>query len=1223
MADNSEQLRQEFDRRLGRRSAVAKAANRPKSKKSQQVEQTAHIRANAGRPIRQKISTGQQSIPTELKKAFQQQFGPKTAGGGRNAANNFQRTMNNIVDEAVREANERAATERAIMKAMENPADSPVEKSQKREMGVGDYFKAAISSLPGVGDVLRGGKTPLQVQAEALQQSKETGQPADYWQGLMEGFSRSPVGRALDVVSRPAYGVFEGMDRALEAGYDRDEDFWHSFDDLGEGFAAGITGKEKTGFGQVWNRMRDNSEMVGFDELRNLEESHPGVTRWIDRGAGLAGELAFDPLNWVGGGSAGIIRNTGERATENTIKASIRDVVDTATRDFYDDTVVAQGGLRYKPSQDALAQYAAQAAEDAIEKNLLEINAGTHAGWGKMGTEATAQSTAARVTEEVKRRLFSSFDNRIDKVTSALSSGGNLPINSWRTHMAQSPELGDVIDLMMSQSKKAWASRDQFIASLTKADIPRIQKAAQEVKGAIDSPLYQYVTDEVLKQARQLTYNTIGIRVGNKTVPIKTIGKAYAYGRENLPLRAKAGLDNFGAHMSYERNFPGRLSLLTQANRSIGAKAFETFRDEWSTIARELTDEQDKLLFRALDGDNTVVLTPELQVVANKMRQAYDEIFAEEVAMGSRPDRPGNAGPGSRHGDDYVYLFTKGGKYKDRAAFKKGRKAAYNSTGRPGGYSVARAKADGLKPVESAVEALLLRKLKSTRDITRSQFLKDLVENYGISTKFGLTDATKRQRQMVEVTRDRLPNYLRAEYDKGNKFYLPEHHAELFKRYDELSKWDSKDQEFLLNNIRKLTNVIKYISTVPRPGFHVRNFIGDIFMGLLDDVPVRTYREVLTKYIRNSERQPASFRISANISKTWDEFKALYDTHANSGFFETELPLGGSTPTAGQHLQNARKRVAGGMRDVSDAREDLGRMVHFLSAFRQETAALIKKGYKGTDLEQRAIEAAVWRVNHYKFDYGALTATERKIKMLFPFYTFTRKAAPTLLQQLFLNPKWMSLPNRFMTYNDGSAADKFNHYFLPEYVKDMGYGMLNNEGEPLYITNDILPTSVLNSLDFTNMQQFGQSVTQQMNPLAQIPFEITFGEQIFSGQKTGSFPEYMMNKFSIPGQFVRQVAGDDSEPQWLQTINESWMGAGIPVRQFTQPQQDFGFRQMEDKFIQDPFSEFNRSQELYRVYQSNRAGGTSFRVANAQNGQVLFETMNPTEALAYAQKIAG
>jgi hypothetical protein len=351
--------------------------------------------------------------------------------------------------------------------------------------------------------------------------------------------------------------------------------------------------------------------------------------------------------------------------------------------------------------------------------------------------------------------------------------------------------------------------------------------------------------------------------------------------------------------------------------------------------------------------------------------------------------------------------------------------------------------------------------------------------------------------------------------------------------------------------------------------------------------------------------------------------KELYDRHANSGFFQTELPLGGKNPSAGQVAQNAVKTVSEGLRRVSDMREDFGRFAHFVHAMRDEAKGLSKRGVSQADLIEKATDAAVWRVNHYKFDYSALTAFERKIKLAFPFYTFSRKAAPTLLQQLALHPKYLGLANRWMEYNDGSAADSFNAYYLPDYVKDIGYGMLNDEEEPLYMTQDILPTAVLNSLDFSNSQQFAQSAAQQMNPIGQIPFEMALGKEIFSGAPTGDFQEYITNKFSIPGQFTQQVAGNDSDPQWLQLLNEGFTGAGIPVRQFTTEQQDFGFREMEDRFIQDPFSDFNRQDTGFRVYQSNRNAGTSFRVENVATGEVVYETQDPAQALAHAKRITG
>lgn len=1230
MSPYSEYLRARFNKRLGSRSRVAKEANKPKSEQSKRVTRPEHIKQNAGRAVRQRISTGAQRLPPELRKTYIRQFGRSAVGGVSSPASSFQKTLENIVDETLKEIDQRQDTERAIQLAMENPAAT----SDEDDGIFKKIAEAVMTNTPlaplMTGDVKSG--TPIGnaiVAAENVVEGGQQEEPQSHWQGLMEDFSRSPVGRGLDIVSRPAYGAFEGMQNALEADYatrgtpEEQTNPLRYLDELGGGFWQGLSGQEKTGFGDVWHTMREDSDIVGMEKLRELDETNPGATRWLDRAVGLGGEITMDPLNWVSGGATGIIRNTGAQLTETSAKAAIRESVNNIARDFFDDVISTTGGLRYKPSQDAIAAYATQAAEDAITKNLLEISSGTHAGWGKMGLEGTAQSTANRVTQTVRDEFFKSFDNRVEKVIVALNQGGNLPPNAWRTHLSQSPELSDTIDNMMNDINAAavakglpapYRSRAMFTLSLGKNDIPKLQRYINQTKDTFDAPLAQHVFDEVYKNTRQFYYNTIGIRLGRKTIPIKTFGKAYTYTKENLPQRAKLTAENFAESMSFERNAPGRISLMAQNGRSIGAQSFEKFHTDWSKLARGFSKQEDHDIFLYLN-DMVSAVPPKLENMTLLMRDELKKMFSDEMASGARPENAVAA-------DNYAFIYNRGGKQKDRETFKRERKKTIKATGSALGWNLERARSMNLRPVESAFDSLIRRKMKSMRDITRALFMKDLIDNFGVMSKGPLSTAAMRTRSnLEEIPVGNLPQQFRTEFHKGNRFYLPREHKRMYDTYAELSAWNSADARMLLREFSRATNFIKYLSTVPRPGFHIRNFIGDIFMGILDHIPSKTYSEVLNKYTQHLAGKTVNFKITSTMAKSWDEMKSLYDLHANSGFIETEIPLGGSSPSAGQHVSNLRKRTANKARQFSDVREDYGRFVHFVGAFRQEANALLRKGHKGARLEEKALEAAVWRVNHYKFDYSALTALERKIKLVFPFYTFTRKAAPTLMQQLYLNPKWMAIPNRFMEYNDGSAADNFNAYHIPDYIRDMGYGMLTDEDEPKLITGDILPSaSVLNSLDFTNSQQFAQSAMSQTNPMLQLGAETALGREFFSGRPTGSFPEYVANKFSFPGQFVRQASGPDNEPAWIQALNETWFGAGVPVRQLSEESQDFAFRELEDRFIQDPFSEINRSQELFRVYQSSNG---VFKVKNNATGAILFETQNPSEAVAYVKQVIG
>lgn len=1203
---NDEELTKKWNTLIGNRTGKPV---KPRSAKSNYTASVDSVRQGA-KSTSARMASGTSKVPADVKKAYARQFGKQAVGGGKSAVSSFQKTMNNVVEDTVKELQTQIDTENAVMRAMENPAP------QQQDPGIWDGIVDLVTKKGPLGFIGGNGDENWGPTAE------ERNQGTSAWQGLMEDFTRSPVGRGLDIISRPAYGVAEGMQSALEAGYGTDgeggpDDLWHSFDDLGAGFARGVSGQEKTGFGDVWRTMRDNSEIAGMDELRQLDESHPGYTRWLDRGVGLAGEITMDPLNYAGGAAVPIVRGTGEQLVESTARSAARSAVETTARDFYDDVVATLGKSRWRPNQDSFAIQAMNAAESAAEKNLLEISGGGHTGWSKMGGKTLPTSTANQVTESVRTELFRGFDRNVDAAISALDRSGNLPINSWRTRLGRDPEFEELVDNLWNEldaKGRQYPTRDAMLKDLTKNDIPLIKKLAEPIRQKFDGDLSELVYNRVVEDVENLYYNTVGLRVGNKVIPSKTIGKAYSAVKKNLPESLKTKGDDFAAAMSYERSFPGRLSLMTQHNRSVGVKVAEEFRDKWRNIAKNFTQEQAAILQKAIE-DGTV-LTGDMEKMRQMLKREYRGMFYEEVNRGARS-------PGSKMADNYAFVYTKGGRKADRSEFKTGRKDWVGENGNVGRFTTEDAKARGLHPTENAFEALLARKLKSIRDNTRAMFLKDLLDNYGIMAK-PVGSLGLEKRGLVEFGRNELPNAMKNMYDKGERFYLPKEMAKTFETYKNLSGWNPADSGSIVRNMSKITGWIKYLSTVPRPGFHIRNMIGDYYMGLLDDIPTRLYEEVARKWSLNRAGKKVSFRISKNYTESWEKMWEMYERHANSGFFDVEIPMGGDVPTAGQRVGNSRKRAANWVREASDNREDYGRFVHFVGAYRQEVNGLLNKGMKDmTRIQEKAVEAATWRVNGYKFDYSALTGLERRAKLLFPFYTFQRKAAPALLESMFLNPQFMSLPNRFMEYNDGSAQDNFNKYFLPPYAKDLGYAFLNNEDEPLYMTGDILPTSALNNIDTTNSQEFFQSVGQQMNPLAQIIPEMALGKQIFSQRPTGSFPEYLMNKFSVPGQFVSQAGDNANTPDWLERLNESWTGAGIPVRQFTDAQQDFGLREAEDRFIQDPFSNFNRQQNGFRVYQSNRADGTSFRVENTSTGEVIFETMNPSEAIAAAKRLSG
>src|SRR5215510_671234 len=190
------------------------------------------------------------------------------------------------------------------------------------------------------------------------------------------GFAESPVGRALDIISRPAYGLFEGLESLAEQethqGYNWD-DLRYSIGNFFTGFARGAKGEEKTGFGQVYESYKDNPEFSAAQYLRNFEEAHPALEQNVARGIGFAGELGLDPVDWFIPTPQNIIRNTGEAATREAIEGTVK----TAARSGVDDVVQNSSFLarsRYFLGRpDALAGRVDAGMDDALNSVMLEV----------------------------------------------------------------------------------------------------------------------------------------------------------------------------------------------------------------------------------------------------------------------------------------------------------------------------------------------------------------------------------------------------------------------------------------------------------------------------------------------------------------------------------------------------------------------------------------------------------------------------------------------------------------------------------------------------------------------------------------------------------------------------------------------------------------------------------------------------------------------------------
>jgi hypothetical protein len=175
-----------------------------------------------------------------------------------------------------------------------------------------------------------------------------------------------------------------------------------------------------------------------------------------------------------------------------------------------------------------------------------------------------------------------------------------------------------------------------------------------------------------------------------------------------------------------------------------------------------------------------------------------------------------------------------------------------------------------------------------------------------------------------------------------------------------------------------------------------------------------------------------------------------------------------------------------------------------------------------TDMEAAA------RVRHDLLDYSQLTDFERRaMKRAVPFYSWTRRVIPTIVEAYVKHPGKSALLTRATTLpsveRDGD---------VPEWIRQSAaipFGK-NEQGDPRYLTGLGSPLEELNKLDWTSPEggwlgagsTLARKVGVQLNPLARVPIEfgtkrdMFYDRPILAGDKASAL-------LNLPG--LRQMFG--------------------------------------------------------------------------------------------------
>jgi hypothetical protein len=328
------------------------------------------------------------------------------------------------------------------------------------------------------------------------------------------------------------------------------------------------------------------------------------------------------------------------------------------------------------------------------------------------------------------------------------------------------------------------------------------------------------------------------------------------------------------------------------------------------------------------------------------------------------------------------------------------------------------------------------------------------------------------------------------------------------------------------------SNLFKSMVTVPFPAFHTRNLMSGLFNAWRDDALSPSAMQQAGELVRGGLLEKPLPGMKGTTPEEWtaEALKEMIvgrvaftpgsgrgaDTAvAGTGNLIARLPehgpkapvgeqltswLGGFVPEKGKVLEQLNPLNVQGVNRAGDSNVVIGQMRKMQSTiddFVQASHYLAKR-------EQGfAPEAAAIDVKKYHNDYGDLTGVERNVlKRVMPWYSFSRKNLPPLLEDLATKPGKVAAATRLTS----GVRDPFS--FVPSYIAEGASVPIPGgpEGNQRYISSFGLPiedelVKALGSAAQGNVTRSLQTILGMGMPQLKAPLEAAFDTQLYSGRK--------------------------------------------------------------------------------------------------------------------------
>lgn len=538
------------------------------------------------------------------------------------------------------------------------------------------------------------------------------------------------------------------------------------------------------------------------------------------------------------------------------------------------------------------------------------------------------------------------------------------------------------------------------------------------------------------------------------------------------------------------------------------------------------THAQQAEAFRLAQGIGTTASSPEVGSLAGQITDMMSDMAAKTA---------GNSVL-IRSGVDMGKLNSWMRRYKVGFEFTNTSTAKHPFTGHDVDFSKGADWLDSWKLADFSKDpaTMMFKMMEAVEQATREKSMFD-----DLGERFGSTFYGKEYR-----TRIQGHPYL-------DGYYFPEDIAKQIPRMVRDWSVGSGTNNQALRMYDKVLSMWKTLATIYRPAHHIRNLVGDVYLGMFDGVNsakpyslalrvLRTQKdayptmkdvdrlvEIGALSSRSGTPMPGQvlFHNKAGVPFTAEQ---IYAVGHQKGLFESVatlediIDLGSGTPgwSLSKPLGGKAQAVA---RSASELENNFTRMAHFIDVVMKS---------KSKDLP-RIFEEAAQRTRKFHPSGLDLTDFEKKyLRRLIPFYSWMRKSTPLLLEGMVMKPGVALLPakvNEAIQMANGIDTTRDNPFpvdqLFPQWIRDEGIGPVALPDSVMSKFTNQKPSGYvqagvgLNPLSqlIAELQHPGKTLGSGLTPAIQIPLELgVTGRKTFTGEpitgqdaKPGALQQYI------------------------------------------------------------------------------------------------------------------